>query len=178
MFLLFIFSFANNNISPSRSTFQNHSTFSSTSRKLENDPIKTSHESANFSTPDVILQNQSFLDALSARLSLGANQLPPTKPTSTNVQVSNTQNNWKPNHTKSTQPVPPVQRSPSFGSTKVDNGKIGSLPARKNCIENTNVNANSISCDKKNNIHSEIERGAFNLRKTNGILHDRSAPRL
>ena len=178
MFLLFIFSFANNNISPSRSTFPNHSTFSSTSRKLENDPSKTSHESSNFSTPDVVLQNQSFLDALSARLSLGANQLPQTKPTSTNVQVSNTQNNWKPNHTKSTQPVPPVQRSPSFGSTKVDNEKIGSLPARKNCIGNTNTNANTFSGDNKNNIHSEIERGAFNLRKTNGILHDRSAPRL
>ena len=170
-------SFANNNISPSRRTFQ-HSSFASSSRKNENEQTATSKEATNFSTPDVVLQNQSFLDALSARLSVGANPTPKLQPSSTKVQISNVEHNWNSHQATSGKPLSTIQRSPSFGSTKVDIGKIDGNTARSNAFGRANANANTFSGSNKNSIHTEIERGAFNLRKTNGILHDRSAPRL
>ena len=109
---------------------------------------------------------------------MGAHPTTKAQPSSTKVQISNVEHNWNSHHATSSKPLSTIQRSPSFGSPKVDNGKIDGSSARSNAVERANTNANTFSGSNKNSIHSEIERGAFNLRKTNGILHDRSAPRL
>jgi hypothetical protein len=166
----------NNNNSLSRCQSQ-HSTFISTS--YPNDKNPTIHRDvASFSTPEVILQNQSFLDSLSAKLSIGGNiksQSPSN--TQTQVSVNHTKSKWPPTQSSVNQisnSIPSMQRSPSFGSVKLDN-----VTTKNNVATNMNTELNTIpNSTNKNKVHTEIERGAFNLRKTNGIIHDRSAPKL
>ena len=169
----------NNNISPSRRQFQ-HSTFGSTASR-QNKRLQTLNKDvANFSTPEVVLQNQSFLDALSAKLSIGGNPNTQQRVSNIKVQVpiANATTKWNSSQNAaalSNNSLPPVERSPSFGISTLDNGKTG-FNMTNTSIPNDNVKISPPS--SKSNIHTEIERGAFNLRKTNGILHDKSAPRL
>ena len=129
------------------------------------------------------MQNQSFLDALSAKLTIaGGNSQVQRQPATMKLQecpFNNTTAKWKSSHTSSIQATQAIQRSPSFGSSKMDNGtKTFNTVTNYNAAANVHSNVNAIPNSNKNSIHTEIEQGAFNLRKTNGILYDRSAPKL
>ena len=183
LYIIISHSFNNNN-SPSRHQFQ-HSTFGSTaSRQIER--LQTINKDvANFSTPEVVLQNQSFLDALSAKLSVGGNPNPQQQVSSIKVKVPipNATSKWNSSQnsaTLSNNSLPTVERSPSFGISTLDNGKTGfnMTNTKHTSIPSINDNVKIIPHSNKSTIHTEIERGTFNLRKTNGILHDKSAPRL
>ena len=146
----------NNNNSPSRRHFEN-STFTSGGSSHKSNLISEDKKEANkFSTPDVILQNQSFLDALSAKLNtVGSVKVQENMNAKSQVAVNNGTSKWN-----------SVNTSPDQATHQV------------NGATNINVNVNSIPKTNKNSIHTEIQRGAFNLRKTNGILFDRSAPKI
>ena len=177
-----IFSSANNNNSISRHQSQ-HSTFLTTSIESDKNPT-SNRDVASFSTPEVTLQNQSFLDTLSAKLSIGGNiKLKQTLHTQEQVSAHNTLPKWHPT-LKSVNPtshsLASTHRSPSFGTGKLDNGK---MVFKSTMINNMGTNMNNDilkipNSPNKNKLHTEIEKGAFNLRKTNGILYDRSAPKL
>ena len=102
------------------------------------------------------MQNQSFLDALSAKLNTVGNvKVQENMNVKSQVAVNNGTSKWS-----------SVNTSPDQATYQV------------NGATNINVNVNSIPKTNKNSIHTEIQRGAFNLRKTNGILFDRSAPKI
>ena len=144
----------------------------------------------NLSTPEVILKNQSFLDSLSAKLSVGAN-IKLQQPSSTQqVSVNSTKVSLNPNQTSLNQINPSsstiMQRSPSFGSTVTSNGsnfESTKTSASTSVAENSNTNDKNFTSlvhsdsSSKNTLNAEIETGTFNLRKTNGIMYDRSAPK-
>ena len=99
------------------------------------------------------MQNQSFLDALSAKLNtVGSVKVQENMNAKCQVAVNNGTSKWN-----------SVNTSPDQATHQVNGA---------------NVNVNSIPKTNKNSIHTEIQRGAFNLRKTNGILFDRSAPKI
>ena len=184
LYIIICISF-NNNISPSRRPIQ-HSTFGSTTSR-QNERFQTINKDvAKFSTPEVVLQNQSFLDALSAKLSIGGNPKIQQQASAIKVQVpiANATSKWNSSQNSkvsSNNSLPTIERSASFGLSTLDNGKTNftmTNNAKNTSIPSINDNVKTIPHSNKSSIHTEIERGAFNLRKTNGILHDKSAPRL
>ena len=136
----------------------------------------------NLSTPEVILKNQSFLDSLSAKLSVGAN-IKLQQPSSTQqVPISSTKVNLNSNQMNLSEinPSSPsvIQRSPSFGSTIMNNGgNFDTTETSTSTSAAENLNTNLRTSSSKDTLNAEIERGTFNLRKTNGIVYDRSAPK-
>ena len=108
----------NNNNSPSRRHFEN-STFTSGGSSHKSNLISEDKKEANkFSTPDVILQNQSFLDALSAKLNtVGSVKVQENMNAKSQVAVNNGTSKWN-----------SVNTSPDQATHQVNGATLTSIP--------------------------------------------------